>query len=63
MLASAIAALAEAPAGVAGVLQLLVPLYALRRIQTDMAFLLTEVRSNTYIVGVSFTPRTVDRPI
>ena len=45
MLASAIAALAGAPPRVAGVLQLLVPLYALRRIQIDLALFLTEVRT------------------
>lgn len=45
MLTAAIAATAGAPASVAGVLHLLVSLYALRRIQMDMAFFLTEVSS------------------
>jgi len=45
VLTAAIAATDGAVASIAGVLQLLVSLYALKRIQSDMAFFLTEVKS------------------
>ena len=66
MLTAAIAASAGAPASVAGVLQLLVPLYALRRIEADMAFFLTEVRyipADDVIVHCVYTPTLLSRSV